>query len=149
MNEQRISVDVRQIEVVLSNGERLMGETFLQLHGMLQSGPQRLSEALNGDDNFLPLRVAEKIKLINLDQVMAVYTAAAEEYDPLLELGEEHRVRVTPAVGGPLDAKIFVNLPNGNNRAKDFLNQPRRFLLFLWGEQVAYLARKRILLVED
>jgi len=149
MNEQRISVDLRQIEVVLSTGERLVGETFLQLHGLCQSGPQRLSEVLNGEDNFLPLRAGGTVKLLNLDQVMSVYADASDEFDPLLELGEEHLVRVTPAVGEPLDARIFVNLPNGHNRVKDYLNQSRRFLLFLSGAQVVFLARKRILLVED
>jgi hypothetical protein len=58
-------------------------------------------------------------------------------------------VRVTTAVEDPIRARIFVNLPHGHNRAKDFLNQKKRFLLFLLGEQVVYLARKRILLVED
>ncbi len=149
MNDPRINVDSRQSEVVLSNGERLVGQIFLQLYGLHLTSPQRIAEALNGAENFLPVRIGEKVKLINLDQVMAVYALAADEFDPLLALGEEHRVRVTPGVGEPLEARIFVNLPNGHHRVKDYLNQPARFLLFLVGEQVVYMARRWILLVED
>jgi hypothetical protein len=149
MNDQRVNVDSRHIEILLSTGERLDGEIFLQLYGQHLAGPQRIDEALNGSESFLPLRRAGKVQLVNLDQVMAVYAAAAEEFDPLLTLGDEHRVRVTPGAGDPFEARIFVNLPHGHNRVKDYLNQPARFLSFLVGDQVVYLARQRILVVED
>jgi hypothetical protein len=149
MDDQRIRVDSRQVEIVLEGGTHLTGELFLQLHGLHQPGPQRVSEVINSDETFLPVRTGGGVKLINIDQVIAVYTAAADEFDPLLELGEEHSVRVTTVLGDSLKAQIFVNLPNDHNRAKDFLNQQKRFLLFLLGEKVAYLARKKIIMVEN
>lgn len=149
MDEQRISVDTRVVRIELSNGQQLEGEMFLQLHGLHQSGPQRVGEVLGSEDAFLPLRVAGQVKLINLDQVVAVAVAAELEFDPLLELGERHEVQVTAAGGEPLEAEIFVNLPNGRNRSKDFLDQKKRFLLFRCGDEVVYLARRHILLVED
>ncbi len=149
MEEQRIRVDSRKVELVMADGARLTGEVFLQLQGVHLAGPQRIAELLNGEDVFLPVRLDDGVKLVNLEQVVALYAAAEEELDPLLTLGTEHRIRVVTGEGAPLEARIYVNLPSGNNRAKDFLNQPKRFLLFILGAQVVYLARKRILRVED
>ncbi len=149
MEDRRVSVETRQVELVLVNGDRISGEFFLQLQGMHLTGPQRVGEVLNAEESFLPLRIADSVRLINLDQIVAVYTAAEGEFDPLLTLGEEHQIQVTPVVGESLQVKIHVNLPSGRNRAKDFLNQPKRFLLFLHHDQVVYLARNKILQVED
>lgn len=149
MEDQRITVETRRIELVLTNGDLITGETFLQLHGAHLTGPQRIGEVLNGEEDFLPVRTTKGIELINLEQVVSVSTASKEEFDPLLSLGEEHQIRVDSTVGKTLDAQIFVNLPGGKNRVKDFLNQNKRFLLFIHNEQVIYLARKRILCVRD
>ncbi len=149
MEDRRVSVETRRIELVLGTGARISGEVFLQLQGIHLTGPQRVGELLNSEESFLPVRIEGAVKLINLDQVVRVQVAAADEFDPLLTLGEEHRIRVTAVVGEALEVRIFVNLPSGRNRAKDFLNQQKRFLLSLLDEQVVYLARDRILLVED
>jgi hypothetical protein len=149
MEDRRVSVETRQVELVLVTGDRISGEFFLQLQGMHLTGPQRVGEVLNAEECFLPLRIADSVRLVNLDQIVAVYTASEGEFDPLLMLGEEHQIQVTPVVGEPIKVKIHVNLPSGRNRAKDFLNQPKRFLLFLYNDQVVYLARNKILQVED
>lgn len=149
MDDQRISVETRGIEVLLANGDVIRGETFLQLHGAHLSGPQRIDEVLNGADNFLPVRSGKEIELVNLEQVISVSTAVEEEFDPLLSLGEEYQIKVEAAVGKALDVRIFVNLPGGHNRVKDFLNQSKRFLLFIHDDQVIYMARNRILRVRD
>ncbi|MDX2479126.1 MAG: hypothetical protein QNK24_02175 [Desulfuromusa sp.] len=149
MDEQRISVETRRVELTLSNGLQLTGETFLQLHGKHLTGVQRVGEILNGEDNFLPLRYGGKVQLINLEQVVSISVAAEEEFDPLLALGEEHQLWVEPTVGEALNVRIFVNLPGGRNRVKDFLNQKRRFLLLLQEDQIIYLAQNKILRVQD
>ncbi len=149
MNDQRISVATRKAVLTLSNGSQLSGETFLQLYGEHFSGLQTVGEILNGDDNFLPLRYDGKVELINLEQVVSVSVSAEEEFDPLLALGEEHQLWIEPTVGPALEVHIFVNLPGGRNRVKDFLNQKCRFLLLLHEKQIIYLARNRILRVQD
>ena len=149
MNDQKISVATRKVELTLSNGSQLAGETFLQLHGEHLTGLQKIGEILNGEDNFLPLRYEGKVELINLEQVVSVSVAAEEEFDPLLALGEEHQLWIEPTVGQALDVHIFVNLPGGRNRVKDFLNQQTRFLLFLHEDRIIYLSRNKILRVRD
>ena len=149
MNDQRISVATRRVELTLSNGSQLTGETFLQLHGEYLAGMQTVGEILNGEDNFLPLRYDNKVELINLEQVVSVSVSAEEEFDPLLALGEEHQLWIEPTVGSALEVHVFVNLPGGRNRVKDFLYQECRFLLLLHEKQIIYLARNRILRVQD
>lgn len=149
MDDQRIVVETCQIELIMVNGLRISGETFLQLQGVYLTGPQRVGEILDDDELFLPVRSSGQVQLVNLDQVVSVSLSAEFEFDPLLALGEEHRVRVEPVVGDIVDAKIFVNLPGNKSRVKDFLNQKKRFLLFLDDDRVIYIARKRILRVTD
>lgn len=149
MNDQKISVTTRKVKVILTSGEEVCGETFLQLHGVHQDGLQRIGEVLNSDENFLPVRGINGVELINLEQVVSVTTTAVEEFDPLLELGEEHQIEVEPSHGETLQVRILVNLPGGKTRVKDFLNQKSRFLHFLYQDQILYIARKRIMRVKD
>ncbi len=56
MDSQKITVKTRLVEIILTNGSTVKGETFLQLHGLQQDGLQRVGEVLNSDDDFLPVR---------------------------------------------------------------------------------------------
>jgi hypothetical protein len=149
MDDQRISVARRNIKLTLSNGVQVSGETFLQLHGEHSTGLQRVGEILNGDNIFLPVRQDDRVELVNLEQIVSVEVAAEEEFNPLLALGEEHQIKVEAVVGDVLDVRIFVNLPGGRNRAKDFFNQQKRFLLLLQDDRIIYLARNKILRIQD
>ena len=149
MDDQRISVTRRSVKLILSNGTQLNGETFLQLHSEHLTGLQRVEEILNGEDIFLPVRLGESVELVNLEQIVSVEVDAEEEFDPLLALGEEHQIKVEPIAGEVLNARIFVNLPGGQNRVKDFLNQQKRFLLLLQDDRILYVARNKILRIQD
>ena len=149
MDDQRIIVETCAVELVMVNGLRIHGETFLQLQGIYLTGPQRVGELLNGDETFLPVRAGSQVQLVNLEQVVSVSLSAELEFDPLLTLGEEHQVRVEPVAGDAIEARIFVNLPGNKSRVKDFLNQKIRFLPFLDHDRVVYFARERILRVTD
>lgn len=149
MDDQRISVARRSVKLTLSNGTKLNGETFLQLHGEHLTGLQRVGEILNGGDIFLPFRHGDSVELVNLEQIVSVEVDAEEEFDPLLALGEEHQIKVEPITGEVFDVRIFVNLPGGQNRVKDFLNQKKRFLLLLQDDRILYVARNKILRIQD
>jgi hypothetical protein len=149
MDDQRIIVESCEVELVMVNGLRISGEAFLQLQGVYLTGPQRVGELLNSDEAFLPLRRDGQVQLVNLEQTVSVSLSAEQEFDPLLTLGEEHRVRVEPVAGDAIEARIFVNLPGNKSRVKDFLNQKIRFLPFLDNDRVIYVARKKILRVTD
>jgi hypothetical protein len=148
MESQQISVDQQTVGIVLANGTCLEGQIFLPLCGISQAKPCRVEEVLNGTELFVPFTIDRQVRLINLAQIQQIRVAASAELDPLRCLGFEHNVRVFPEIGDPVSAKIYVNLPNEKSRTKDFLNQHKRFLPFLVGEQVVYIASGRIAKVE-
>lgn len=149
MDSQKISVETRYVELVMVNGTTISGETFIQLHGAHQVGMQRIGELINSDEDFLPVRRDGVVELVNLEQVVSIATAATEEFDPLLELATKHDIQVEPAGGSILDVRIHVDLPGGQSRVKDFLNQDKRFLHFVREDQVIYIARRKIMRVRD
>lgn len=149
MSDQRISVRSCQVDLMLANGTSLSGDIFLQLYGEHSTGPQRVDEILNGDDNFIPIQVEGAIELVNLEQVISLRTSYNSEWFALLTLGVKHSVWVEPLHGSAFDATIYANRPNGKTRVKDFLNQPDRFLPFLCDDQVIFLARTKIVRVKD
>jgi len=148
MNERRLATVTRSVLLVLSNGRQQPGDLFLQLVSPHHGGLQRVGELLNGDDRFLPLRSAEDVSLVNLEQVVSVQVDRDEELDPLLLLGEHHRVRLKTVLGHCFDAEIHVNLPGSRGRVKDFLNDPARFVPCLLPDKVLYLNPRFLLTVE-
>lgn len=149
MGEQRLETNSCPVSLLLSTGEELDGEVFLQLVGAHGVGAQRVGELLNSDDCFLPLRCEGRVTLVNLRQVAAIRVAASVEADDLTCLGDHYRVEVSTSVGKSFDASIYVNLPNHRGRVKDFLNQSLRFLPFFVDDQVVYLNFRFILRVKD
>lgn len=149
MNEQKITVATRFIEVVLCNGTIITGDTFLQLHSLHHATPQTIGEILNSEEMFLPISGKDGVDLINLDQVVSVATAAKQEFDPLLELGAQYDIQVEASQGDLMQVKIYVNLPEAQRRVKDFLNQNLRFLHFVHQDRVLYIAKQQILRVKD
>lgn len=147
--EQRLAVDTRRIRVQMANGSCVSGDTFVQMQGSYLSGAQRVEDLLNGDDSFLPLRNEFGTQLVNLEQIVSVSLSADEELDPLMTLGREYSVRVEPTLGDGINVRIYVNLPGSASRVKDFLNQKKRFLLFVDSDQAVYIARDKIMRVSD
>ncbi len=149
MNEQRISVETRKVELTFTSGEKISGKLFLQLHGASLCGPQKVGEVLNSEEAFIPFQHDGMVELINLEQIVSVDCEAESEFDDLLLLGEMHKIAIETTNSLLVDLKAYVNLPTGNNRIKDFLNQRKHFLLFVQGDRVVYLRRDKIIKVKD
>jgi hypothetical protein len=149
MAEARLETHIQQVQVQLATGDILDGEVFLQLADIYHAGPQRVGALLNGDDCFLPVRCDGHVTLINLRQVVSLSVSADYEADELMTLGKEHEVAVRTAVSDPFSARIYVNLPDGRTRVKDYLNQRLRFLPFFAGSRIIYCNFRYILQVED
>jgi hypothetical protein len=149
MDEQKIAKETRDVRLVLTDGTPLSGEVFLNLYGAHHFGPQRVGDLLLGSEGFLPLRSAAETRLINIAHIALVRVGATEETDPLMLLGERHDVAVTTVSGERIEALLYVNLPDGSQRVKDYLNEPLRFFTFFLPEEVLYLHRAAILWVED
>ena len=144
-NSQRISKDTRQVLFGLADGRETWGEVFLDLYGVHHDGPQRVGELLNGDDPFIPIKTEDGMLLIHLEQLVS----AKVEADELMTLGEHYTVTVQPLLGDAITAEVYVNLPEGGRRVKDYLNRSQGFLTFVVEDHVLYLNRNFIVSVRD
>ena len=149
MDDHRISVDTRHVDILFSHGNQISGEIFLQLHGTKSYAPQKIEEILNGDDEFIPLRSNGKVELLNTKHIVALTCEADREQDDLQTLGEHYVVSIETVSGKFDDLNVFVNLPSGKKRIKDFLNQPKTFLYFSKSHKGLYLQRDMIVRVSD
>ncbi|PLX83493.1 MAG: hypothetical protein C0617_11225 [Desulfuromonas sp.] len=149
MGEQKIEKNRRRVLFTLADGSDIEGTVFLSLYEMHRLGPQRVGELLNGEDAFIPVETAEGLLHLNVANISVARTDADGEVDELMTLGRRYPVEVTTLHGPQVRGEVCVNLPDGNCRVRDFLNQPLRFFpLFLPGE-VAYLNPCFVLSVRD
>jgi len=149
MDSQRISKETCSVLFSLSDGRKLWGEVFLNLYGARHDGSQRVGELLNGDECFVPIRADGETLLINLFQLVSAQVEAAVELDELMTLGEHYTVRVQTVLGQDFSAEVYVDLPEGGRRVKDFMNRAQGFMRFIVGDQVLYLNRNFIVSVQD
>ncbi|NIQ96476.1 MAG: hypothetical protein GWO11_05460 [Desulfuromonadales bacterium] len=149
MDEQRIAKEPRRIGLTLSDGRSLSGEVFLDLHDVHRRGSQRVGDLLNAEDFFLPVKTADGVFLVNIEQVMEVRVEAAAEKDELMLLGQRHTVRIHTVHGQEMIAELYVDRPQSSSRAKDYFNQPLRFFRVFQGDEVIYLNPANILYIRD
>lgn len=149
MDEHRIVMQKRQVDLMLADGRQLNGEVFLSLYEAHHVGPQRLGDLLNSTIRFLPVKLADGVQLVNVDLIVSARTKDAEERDDLARLGEKHCISLTTILRNEIVADLFVNLPEIANRVKDCLNQAPRFLTLFRGDEVLYIHTAHILLVKD
>ncbi len=149
MEDHRISVETRNVDILLSHGSQISGDMFLQLYGTNSYGPQTVEEILNGENTFIPLRHNGKVQLLNINHIATLSCDAAGELNDLQRLGESYTVSVETVAATYEGLQVFVNLPTGHQRIKDFLNQPKSFLLFINGEKSLYINRDMIVRVSD
>lgn len=149
MDSQRISKETCDVLFSLADGRKVWGEVFLNLFGAHHDGPQRVGELLNSDEPFVPIKTEEGTELVHLRQLVSAQVEAEHELDELMLLGEHYHVTVQTVLGQSFQAEVYVDLPEGGRRVKDYLNRTEGFLRFIIGEQVLYLNRCFIVSVRD
>ena len=149
MDSQRISKDTCNVLFSLADGREIWGEVFLNQFGELHGGPQRVGELLNSDEPFIPIKTAEGTLLIHLMQLVSAQVEAEVELDELMTLGEHYHVKVQTVLGKSIEAEVYVDLPEGGRRVKDYMNRSQGFLRFVVGDQVLYLNRNFVVCVQD
>jgi len=149
--ENRIEKDVRKVSFRLSNGEQIEGETFLSKYGAHHSGPQNVGDLLRETDPFFPVKTNNGIILINLAQLVHVRLTREEEEDELMRLGTaSQNVSVNTVLGELIEGKIYINLRDGLDRVKDYVNETREtFLRLFQAENIIYINQKFIVSIRD
>ncbi|MDO3378447.1 hypothetical protein [Geoalkalibacter halelectricus] len=127
MSEYRLEKIEKEVGLFLVDGVVLEGVVFLSSFAYGHSGRQTLLELLREVERFLPFRDRSgTLRLINREAISHVrHTPMTRpEPDPL---GEEARARLVFFGGETLEGTIVLEVPEGKNRLKDFLNSAPAF----------------------
>jgi hypothetical protein len=135
------------VELVLpyGNGSRQV-MVFLAEFAGSHAGHERLSDLLNGPNEFLP---AVDLTTDTMSFVGRAGIAAArcgKEWESNYGLGEveEHEVQITLADGTALRGIVQFELPPDRSRLLDYLNDAQPFVRLDEGEKVALVNKRHI-----
>jgi hypothetical protein len=150
MDEQKIEKEAQAILFELSDGSQIDGEVFLRLYEAHHEGHQKVGDLLNSEEaRFIPLRMREGTLLLNRSRIALAKVKTELEKDDLMTLGKRYTVCLKMLGGKEIRGEIFVNLPEGFSRVKDYFNQPIQFFPLIQSEFVIYINQKFVLSVQD
>lgn len=149
MDDLRIEKQPQAISVVLADGSELSGDVFLRLYEAHHDGHQRVGELLNQEATLLPLRTGEGVWLLNPIQMVTVTIALTSEQNDLMTLGERHAVRIMLAQRREVTGDIYVSLPEGGARVKNFFHRLVQFVPIFQAQSIVYVNQAFILYVRD
>jgi len=149
VDEQKITKETRLVVFNLSNGSEIQGDVFLDLYEARHSGQQRVGDLLNDKIQFIPVKTVEGVVLLNASHVVFVKLNSEWENDGLITLGKKYTVRIKMLHYEEVEGDIYVNLPEGHCRVKDFINQPVQFYSLFQTNHVLYINRNYILSIQD
>lgn len=138
---RRIEKDIRKVSFGLSNGEQINGAVFLSQYGAHRSEPENVGDLLRESDPLFPTKTDEGIILINRAQLVYVKLARKEEEDELMRLGTEiQSISVNTILGEAIKGEVCINLRQGLDRVKDYVNETREtFIRLFQAESIIYI----------
>jgi len=147
----RVPTTTFTAEVVLVEGETLLGRLFVPAHTSLHPGPLRPDERLNDEADFFPFLLADSPEpvIVNKRQVAWVafdvrtFPTSSDDDDYEAPSTPEHRVSIH-CRGRKLEGVLVIDLPQYKSRVLDRLNQPERFLRIKEAHLLVYVNRDHI-----
>lgn len=149
MDERKIEKENRPVLFELSDGSEVEGEVFLRLYEAHHAGLQKVGDLLHEEKKFIPVRTKGGTLLLNRSHIVVAKVPAPLEKDDLMTLGKKYSVSLKMVLGKVIEGDVFVNLPEGFCRMKDYLNQPVRFFTLIQPEFVVYINQEFVLSVQD
>ena len=136
MSEYRIEKQRRSLHILLTNGNTLEGEVFLQPSTRHRSRPEEPVDLLNDAEPFFALVRNGETMLVAKDSVARAETSYQSDGElDIVALGV--LVEVTMTDGNVCSGCIFVESRTGRPRLLDYLNSYRnRFLPVVDAQQV-------------
>ena len=136
MSEYRIEKQRRSLHILLTNGNTLEGEVFLQPSTRHRSRPEEPVDLLNDAEPFFALVRDGETMLVAKDSVARAETSYQSDGElDIVALGVF--VEVTMTDGNVCSGCIFVESRTGRPRLLDYLNSYRnRFLPVVDAQQV-------------
>ena len=134
------------VEVLLPGGAARQMTVFLAEFASTHSGPERLSDLLNAQDEFVPaLDIAtDTMSFLARHSIAAARVARQWEVGEELAGTEEEEVEITLTSGATLRGTLRFALPPGRSRLLDHLNDAQPFVRLEEGEKVALVNKRHI-----
>jgi hypothetical protein len=119
------------VSLLMSGGERLNGDMFVQAYSRFHTGREEIPDVLNGDEPFFPLVRAGDTLLIAKGQVREVEVSWEPDSVELHAVGiRAESVELTLTDGTVRTGELHLEMPSERPRLLDFLNQyGRRFVV--------------------
>ncbi|MCK5065019.1 MAG: hypothetical protein KAQ97_07035 [Candidatus Fermentibacteraceae bacterium] len=149
MSSEKIDKKKKEVLFTLSDGTEIKGEVYLWLYSTNHIGAQRIDELLNDENHFIPVETVDGFVLLNSTNIMHAKTNLEEKSHNLIMMGEKYRVSITTLHHKNLEVDLFISLPEGFRRVKDYLNQPIRFFTFFQSGYILCINRDFILSIQD
>jgi hypothetical protein len=121
------------VRISLTGEDPMDGELSLAPIAEAHDGPESVLDILNGPARFVPFTRTEDQKVLLLSRANVNWVVTGPGVDPRRAcpanflVTREESVHVTFTDGRGIDGLIQMELPEGMNRASDFLNCPEEF----------------------
>jgi len=149
VDERKIEKENRSVLFELYDGSEVEGEVFLRLYEAHHEGLQKVGDLLNEETRVIPIRTKRGTLLLNRSRIASAKVRAESEKDDLMTLGKKYTVSLKMLRGKEIQGDIFVNLPEGFSRVKDYFNQSIQFFPLIQSEFVIYINRELLLYIQD
>jgi len=145
-DELRVPKRRVQVEVFLPGGAAREVTIFLAEYAPRHSGPERLSDLLNADDEFIPAVdvVTGTMTFLGRRSIAAARVARESELGEDPVQGEHHEVEITLTDGTALRGTLNVVLPTDRSRLLDYLNDAQPFVRLTEANKVALINKRHI-----
>jgi hypothetical protein len=148
VKELRVPKNRVEVEVVLPGGTRRRVAVFLAEFAPNHRGAERLSDLLNGTEDFFPALDAarDEMTFLNRTGIAVARIAYAHERDVTGEftLPTEYEVQIDLVDGTELQGLVSFVLPPERSRLIDFLNDAPPFFALLEDERVALVNKRHV-----
>jgi len=150
MEELRIPKRRTSVEVLLPGGAVRQVIVFLSEFASTHVGAERLSDLLNGTNEFLPAvdLESDRATFLNRASICAARVAPELEEDVHAADGAtiptEHEVEITLNDGSVLKGLISYVLPPDRSRLADYLNDSTPFFRLLEGNKVSLVNKRHV-----
>ena len=146
MEDLRVPKHRVQVEVLLPGGAVRKVAVFLSESAASHSGPERLSDLLNGSQDFLPALDLETNQMTFLARRSIAAARVDPAHEPVAEPGipTAHEVEVTLADQRTLRGLITYVRPTDRARLLDELNDTHPFLRLVETRTVALINKHHV-----
>jgi hypothetical protein len=145
-DELRVPKRRAQVELLLPGGGVRQVMVFLAEFASGHAGHERLSDLMNGPNDFLPALDLSTDTMSFVGRAGIAAARVGQDWESSYGLGdaEEHEVEIELSDGTALRGIVQFELPPDRSRLLDYLNDSRPFVRLDEGEKVILVNKRHI-----